>query len=291
MEVNTMAGYQIDYKGKKCVVTGGASGMGASVVDLLLKNGAEVCLLDIKEADAPVKLFVPVNLADPASIDAAVEKLPDGVDHVFHVAGLPGQRYGDKTFADMDVVKVNFIGAKYLLEKLYPKMNDGGSVVTVASIAGWNWRNRFAQYKDFVMLQGWDEQLAYLAPHEGDSEWYSAPVQKNRAYEFSKECLIIYTVIKSWELAARKIRINAELPGGTLTPMHDDFVKISGRDLADGLPTAPNGYESTPEMQAGAMLLLNSNLAEYVSGQVLSVDFGLSNAFMYGVANIAPAGH
>ena len=207
------------------------------------------------------------------------------------MAGLPGQRYGDKTFADLDVIKVNFTGAKYLLEKLYPKMNDGGSVVVVASIAGWNWQNRFGQYKDFVLLKGWEDQLACLAPHAGDSEWYTAPVQKNRAYEFSKECLIIYTVIKAWELSARRIRINAALPGGTLTPMHDDFVKISGLDPARGLPTAPNGYESTPEMQAGAMLLLNSNLAEYISGQVLSVDFGLSNAFMYGVSEIAPAGH
>lgn len=278
-----MANYQVDFKGKKCVVTGAASGMGKSTVELLNAQGAEVYALDLKAIEDPVAKAVTVNLADKASIDAAVAELPDGIDSVFHVAGLPGQTYGGKSFSDMEVITVNYIGARYILEKLYPKLSDGASVVAVASIAGFNWRNKFAAYKEFIDVADWDAQAEFLAGKEGLEEWYTAPIQKNRAYEFSKESLCIYVTIRSWELAARKIRLNAILPGATKTPMHDDFNKIVGRAPGLSMPVSPVGEESFPEQQAGAMLALNSDLSDYISGQCIAVDFAMSNLMLFGV--------
>jgi NAD(P)-dependent dehydrogenase (short-subunit alcohol dehydrogenase family) len=275
--------YQVDYKGKKCVVTGAASGMGKSVVELLNKHGAEVYALDLKAVEDPVTKKIAVNLADKASIDAAVAELPDGIDSVFHVAGLPGQIYGGKPFSDNDVITVNYIGARHILEKTYPKLKDGASVVVVSSIAAFNWANKFPLYKEFVDIADWDAQVRYLKGKEGLEEWYTAPVQTNRAYAFSKEALCIYVVIRSWDLAARKIRLNASLPGATKTPMHDDFRRIVGGAPGSSMPVSPIGEESFPEQQASVMLALNSDMANYVSGQCLSVDFAMSNLMIFGI--------
>jgi NAD(P)-dependent dehydrogenase (short-subunit alcohol dehydrogenase family) len=78
-----------DYEGKRVVVTGGATGIGAALVALLGELGAEhVTVLDIKEPSGPVDAFIEVNLADPTSIDAACEQLDGPIDVLFSNAGV-----------------------------------------------------------------------------------------------------------------------------------------------------------------------------------------------------------
>jgi NAD(P)-dependent dehydrogenase (short-subunit alcohol dehydrogenase family) len=55
------------YAGKRVVVTGCASGMGAAAAALLVELGAEVVGLDVKPTDVPVKQFLTMNLGDKAS--------------------------------------------------------------------------------------------------------------------------------------------------------------------------------------------------------------------------------
>ena len=56
----------IDYSGKKIVVTGGFSGIGAALVSLLQDNGAtDITVLDIKQADGSRDKFIETNLGDP----------------------------------------------------------------------------------------------------------------------------------------------------------------------------------------------------------------------------------
>ena len=79
----------LGYEGKKVVITGAASGMGASAAQLLVDLGAEVHALDIGDVTAPVSQSIKTDMRDRASIDAAVAALPGEIDVLFNCAGVP----------------------------------------------------------------------------------------------------------------------------------------------------------------------------------------------------------
>ena len=111
-----------DYESRRVVVTGAASGMGAAVCDMLLELGAEVIGADIKEIENPALNAYQLNLMEQASIDAFVaEQADESIYALFCCAGLP------QTFPPVEVVQVNFLGNRYLIEALLPKLQrDGG---------------------------------------------------------------------------------------------------------------------------------------------------------------------
>ena len=80
----------LGYEGKTVVITGCATGMGAAAAEQLVELGAEVHALDVQDVQASVKQAIRMDLEDPASIDAAVAKLPERIDSLFHCAGVPG---------------------------------------------------------------------------------------------------------------------------------------------------------------------------------------------------------
>src|ERR1700740_2963104 len=106
----------LSYKNKRVVITGCFSGMGEATARLLLSLGAEVHGLDYKDSSLPFASFTNVDLRDPASIEAAVNKIGGKVDPLFNCAGLP------QTFPAMDVMKVNFLGTRHLTETVLPLM-------------------------------------------------------------------------------------------------------------------------------------------------------------------------
>ena len=89
------------YDGKRAVVVGGATGMGAATAELVQDLGAEVVVMDY----APVTLAgvkaINVNLADKASIDAAVDECGGPIHALFSCAGAATQQrtsgYAPKT--------------------------------------------------------------------------------------------------------------------------------------------------------------------------------------------------
>ena len=106
----------LGYEGKHVLVTGAASGMGEATARLLVELGARVTALDVKTVEVDGVESRTVDLRDTASIDAAIEGIGP-VDAVFSVAGLPGP-----PFSDLDTLKVNFLGARHLVEALVPAM-------------------------------------------------------------------------------------------------------------------------------------------------------------------------
>ena len=79
----------MDYAGKVCVVTGSASGIGRSVCEMLIAQGAVVYGLDRNEyLPEGMAQFIPTDLADKASIDHAFSLLPARIHCFFGVAGL-----------------------------------------------------------------------------------------------------------------------------------------------------------------------------------------------------------
>ncbi len=72
---------------KKIVVTGAASGIGAESVNELKKQGATVIGVDLNQPQKNIDHYVKADLSDPASIESAVKKIPDGIDAICNKIG------------------------------------------------------------------------------------------------------------------------------------------------------------------------------------------------------------
>ena len=123
----------MNFRGKRIVVTGASSGIGRATADRLSAQGAEVIALD-RHAPASDGTYVACDLADPASIDAAVSRIDGSLHGLANVAGVPGSADGEM------VMRVNLLGLRHLTESLLSRFEAGGSVVNVASCAGTGWR-------------------------------------------------------------------------------------------------------------------------------------------------------
>ena len=88
-----------DFKGKRYVVTGAASGIGHAVAERLLAAGAAVYCLDRNPPTAKVTQHIEVDLANPHSIDTAVEQLDGEYDGLMNIAGIPGTAPADLVLA------------------------------------------------------------------------------------------------------------------------------------------------------------------------------------------------
>ena len=110
---------------KRYIVTGAASGIGHAVAERLVTAGAEVISLDRNTPSVSVKHHIAVDLADPQSIDAAVNRLDGTFDALINVAGVPG------TAPAATVIAVNVLAVRHLTEALIGRLRDGGSVVVV----------------------------------------------------------------------------------------------------------------------------------------------------------------
>ena len=254
----------LSYKNKRVVISGCFSGMGEATARLLLKLGAEVHGLDYKDCSLDLASFTNVDLRDPSNIDAAVSKIGGKVDALFNCAGLP------QTFPALDVMKVNYAGTRRLTEKVLPLMSPGGAIVSISSNGGLGWSRRIPT----IM------QLLKIDNYESSVQWCQDNAETVReGYAFSKECLIVWTMMMSTPLIKRGIRINCTMPGPTQTPMMAKFEEATPAAVLDAA-AQPINRRSTPDEQAAALVFLNSDMASYINGVALPVDGG----FMGGVA-------
>src|SRR4051794_8206003 len=103
----------LDYTGKRIIVTGGATGVGAALLDLLAEQGAsDVTVLDLKEPSGPHKQFLQTDLGDGAAVDAAIARLEGPVDALFNNAGVAD------TLPAETVFRVNVLAPLRLTEAL-----------------------------------------------------------------------------------------------------------------------------------------------------------------------------
>lgn len=258
-EVETIDG-RWRFDGKRVVVTGCASGIGACVVHQLRHLGAEIVGLDLLRPGTGLDEFYEMDQADPESIDRAARKVGTGVDALFNIAGV-SSGIGDP----LRVATINFLGLRHFTEALVPHMAPGSAVVSVSSLAAAGYLdNRWAVNG----LLDTDSMAAGIAWCENHPEALA-----DGGYRLSKEAIILYTVRRSVELAARGIRMNCTGPGVTETPILDQLRNAYGQDYLDGIPK-PLGRAADPVEQAAALLFLNSRAAGYITGQVLWVDGG-----------------
>jgi NAD(P)-dependent dehydrogenase (short-subunit alcohol dehydrogenase family) len=272
-----MGAEQFRYDGKRVLVAGGATGMGAAVAKLVAELGGEVYVADVKRVDYPVAGAFAMDLRDPASIDGALAAMGGPIHSIFSCAGVSGA-----PFSPVDVMLINFVGARHLVESAVDgMMPEGSSIAFISSIGGLRWETVLDEILDFLATpdyagaQRWCEEHRAAAP--GEEEQMAAA-----NYVFSKQAIDVYVQRQAVPLCHRGIRINATGPGPTLTPLMESTPtwQVFGDMM---FKAAMQRDPQTPDEQAPPLVFLNSDAAFGVSGQVLNVDAGYSAGGVMGV--------
>jgi NAD(P)-dependent dehydrogenase (short-subunit alcohol dehydrogenase family) len=254
------------YQGKRAVVVGCFSGIGEATARELVRLGAEVHGLDIKPSPVEMASFTLCDLCDRAQIDAAMDGIDGKIDTLFYCAGRP------QTFPAIEVVQVNFLSVRYLIEKALPKMAPGSAIAIIASTAGNGYPQRLELLTELVTTPDYDAGLAWVEPRLaglGDS------------YMFAKEAVIVWALRRSATLIKQGIRLNLLSPGPTQSGMMKDFESISSPKIID-VYTQPIGRRSSPAEQAYPLIFLNSDAATYVNGTNFIADGGFVSALAHG---------
>ena len=116
------------FDGKRVLVVGGATGMGAAAAELALDAGAEVVVMDRAEVALAGVTAIGVDLASRASIDAAVDECAGPVHALLACAGVADGTPG--------LERINFVGHRHLIDRmLVAGMLPGGSAIGFISSA------------------------------------------------------------------------------------------------------------------------------------------------------------
>jgi NAD(P)-dependent dehydrogenase (short-subunit alcohol dehydrogenase family) len=243
------------YDGKRALVVGAASGMGAAVAQLALDAGAEVVAMDVVECSLAGAKDIRVNLADVASIDAAVDACGGPVHALFLCAGVADGTPG--------IEKINFIGHRHLVNRLLDSdaLPRGSAIGFISSAAGLGWEANLDLLKEYLDTPDFDAAVRWVEEH-GKAD-----------YMWSKQAICAYVAREAFPLLKQGIRINAICPGPTDTPLaranQETWLGFGSDYRADA------GVEaSTPLEQAYPLVFLCSDAASALSGETLISDVG-----------------
>jgi D-sorbitol dehydrogenase (acceptor) len=249
-------------EGKVAVVTGGARGIGAAIVERYVTEGAAVAIADraIDPAEQLAKdlggraFTVPLDVTDQASIEAmiaTVVKRTGGIDILVNNAAVfdlaPVVEVTEKSW-DL-LFSVNVKGLFFTLQAVACRMiaqGRGGKIINMASQAG---------------RRGEALVSTYCA---------------------TKAAVISLTQSAGLDLIKHRINVNAIAPGVVDTPMWNEvdalFARYEGRPIGEKKrivgAAVPYGRMGRPEDHAGAAVFLASADADYVVAQTLNVDGG-----------------
>jgi len=244
-------------KNKTILVTGAASGIGKETAALLKKQGAKVIGVDINNAP-DVDTFIEVDLSSQSSIDELVKKLPKGIDGLANIAGVSSSAPPEL------ILKINFAGLKYLTEQVIDKLADGAAIVNLSSLAGNNWEEEIPLIKKLLDVS-FDGVSNFAKQNDIDNG--------NRAYAFSKEALIVWTMANRWTWTNQGIRMNTVSPGPVETPILKDFRETLGdRFEQDSRLVERLG---TPADIAPVVAFMISDDSKWIRGANIPVDGGI----------------
>ena len=243
-------------EGKTALVTGGGAGMGRAIVEVFLREGANVFTNDISgdrlailhDANPGSRLASGTHdLADPEAVEAlaaAARKQFGDVDILVNNAGIFDYMKGplDLSLQEWNRVLAVNLNSQFLLAKhVLPGMiaKKSGSIVNIASAAG---------------LVGGGGGIAYTA---------------------SKHAVVGLTKHLAVEFGPQGIRANAICPGIVETPLLETALKAdTSGGLAGFVSMTPARRMGEPEEIAKAVLFLASGDASFMFGSVMCVDGG-----------------
>ncbi|MDB5026493.1 MAG: family oxidoreductase [Candidatus Eremiobacteraeota bacterium] len=234
------------------IVTGGASGIGRAVCELLSKEGYRVAVADRDKAGADAVAHqidgyaFGVDVADEASVTAMFEAATAAFGGTLDALATPAGIADTTPFMDLTVDKfrrvndINVVGTFLCIREAAKRMRPGGRICTVASVAG----------KRGGGLSG------------------------TAAYAASKGAVLALSRSAARALAPQGIAVNCVAPGPTLTPMLDEpFKDVEQRRRVEALTLL--GRSGEPREIAEAIAWLLSPRSSYVAGETLMVDGGL----------------
>jgi NAD(P)-dependent dehydrogenase (short-subunit alcohol dehydrogenase family) len=228
-------------KGRKIIVTGGASGIGAATARLFREEGASVSVLD-RGGDG----VIAVDVSDAASVARAVAAAAEamgGLDGVVNAAGIFSAAGIADTSAELfsRTLAVNLLGTFLVIQAAAPLLMaaGGGTIVNIGSGVG-------------------------ITPTGPGST----------AYVASKGGVIAMTKAVAQELAP-VVRVNVVCPGAVDTPMTQGFLRVASGEVD---PLIAGRYAlkraAAPDELAAAILFLTSDESSFVTGITLPVDGG-----------------
>lgn len=241
----------IDLSGKVALVTGGSRGIGFAISERLCMAGASVAVLNQSRAlEAAAELCgeghaigVRADISSPDDVETAlaqVEEQLGPVDILVNNAGITRDGLLVRmSEADWDaVLDTNLKGAFLMTKRVSRGMikRRWGRIINITSVVG---------------ITGNRGQANYAA---------------------SKAGVIGFTKAVAKELASRNVLVNAVAPGFVDTDLTRDMGEEARAVLIEHIAM---GRLGTPGDIAGAVLFLASDLADYITGQVLVVDGGL----------------
>jgi NAD(P)-dependent dehydrogenase (short-subunit alcohol dehydrogenase family) len=251
------------YDGKRALVVGGASGMGAAAAALLQDAGAEVLVMDYADVTLPGAKAIHVNLADAASIDAGVDECGGQVDALFSCAGVADGTPG--------IEKINFIGHRHLIDRLLAErmLPRGSAIGFISSAAGLGWEANLPLLNELLDTPDFDSAARWVQKH-GKADYMSM-----------KQAICAYVARQAFPLLKEGVRINAICPGPTDTPLAQANKEMwlgFGEDYRGEV-----GVEaSTPLEQAYPLVFLCSDAAAAITGITLISDAGYMSSGITG---------
>jgi NAD(P)-dependent dehydrogenase (short-subunit alcohol dehydrogenase family) len=246
-------------KGKKAIITGGASGIGRATAQLFAREGASVAIVDVNDSagqdlarDIQVEggeaIFIHCDVTRAEDCQRAVQTTVDqlgGLDILFNNAGTI--RRADVVATSEEeweqVMAVNVKSVFLMSKYTVPMMAEAGGGAIINSGSGWG-------------LKGGAKAVSYCA---------------------AKGAVVNITRAMAIDHGPQNIRVNCVCPGDTDTAMLRNEAEQLGQSEADFMAEAaerPLGRYGQPMEIAQAILFLASEAASYVTGAALVVDGG-----------------
>jgi len=226
--------------GKNILIIGASSGIGRSVAEMCVEQGAKVITASRNNPDIPGTTFLPLDVTG----DVDLSTLPDQLHGVVYAPGTinlkPFHRLSLDTF--QSDLEINVLGAIKVLQAAFKQLKAAGdaSVVlfsTVAAKLGMNFHSSIATSKGAI--EGLGKSLA--------AEW-----------------------------SVHGIRVNMLSPSLTQTPLADRLLATPEKQEASN-KRHPIGRFGQPEDLAHMCMLLLSDQGSWITGQVIGIDGGVGN--------------
>lgn len=243
-------------EGKKCVITGGDSGIGRAVAVAFAREGADVAIIFLpveqKDADATVKYIekkykkkcIPVSsdISEEINCKKAIDTILQDFVKIDVLVNNAAVQYPEDSFENitaknlLETFSVNILGMFWMTKAVLPHMPRGGNIINTTSVTAYRGSSSLIDYSS------------------------------------TKGAIVSFTRSLSSSLVEKEIRVNGVAPGPIWTPLipatfPEDKVQKFGTDV-------PMKRPGQPAEVAPAYVFLASDDASYITGQIIHVNGG-----------------